>query len=136
MDAGIRQLREEKWLHNRLRMILGSFLTKDLLVDWRIGEKFFKYHLIDYDEVVNVGNWQWVASVGADPRPLRIFNPVLQSARFDPNCHYIKKYIPELRSVPCHELHDPITYPLPYHKPIVNHYQRLPLVKSRYGLSA
>ena len=72
-------------------MILGSFLTKDLLVDWRIGEEFFKHHLIDYDQLVNIGNWQWIASVGADPNPLRIFNPILQAKRFDPNCEYIKK---------------------------------------------
>ncbi len=132
VDAGIRQLKQEKWIHNRVRMILGSFLTKDLLIDWRIGEEFFKHHLIDYDEVVNIGNWQWVASVGADPRPLRIFNPIMQSMRFDPNCQYIKKYLPELKDVPCNQLHDPINNKLPYYKPIVNHYERLEYIKLKY----
>jgi len=132
IDAGIRQLIQEKWIHNRVRMILGSFLTKDLLVDWRIGEEFFKHHLIDYDQLVNIGNWQWIASVGADPNPLRIFNPILQAKRFDPNCEYIKKYIPELKNLPCHQLHDPLTYNLPYHKPIVNHYERVSIVKLKY----
>lgn len=79
VDAGIRQLEEEGWIHNRMRMILASFLTKDLIVDWRIGEEFFKKNLIDYDEVVNIGNWQWCASVGADPRPFRMLNPILQA---------------------------------------------------------
>ncbi|WP_306755535.1 FAD-binding domain-containing protein, partial [Acinetobacter baumannii] len=89
VDAGIRQLKEEKWLHNRMRMIVGSFLTKVLLIDWRIGEEFFKEHLLDYDEVVNIGNWQWTASVGADPKPFRLFNPILQAQRYDPQCEYI-----------------------------------------------
>ncbi len=132
IDAGIRQLKEEKWMHNRVRMIVASFLTKDLLVDWRIGEKFFKHHLIDYDQVVNIGNWQWVASVGADPKPLRIFNPIIQSQKFDPHCEYIKKYLPELSKVPCHMLHDPIKNKLPYHKPIVNHYERVLKAKLAY----
>ncbi len=79
-----------------------------MIVDWRIGEEFFKYNLLDYDEVVNVGNWQWVASVGVDPRPLRIFNPIIQSQKFDPNCEYIKKYIPELKYVPNDQIHNPI----------------------------
>ncbi len=130
VDAGIRQLIQEKWIHNRVRMIIGSFITKDLLVDWRIGEKFFKQNLLDYDEVVNVGNWQWVASVGADPKPLRIFNPIIQSERFDPNCEYIKRYIPELSEVPCYQIHDPLKYKLPYYKPVVNHYERVKLLVS------
>ncbi len=135
VDAGIRQLREEKWLHNRMRMIVGSFLTKVLLVDWRIGEEFFKEHLLDYDEVVNVGNWQWTASVGADPKPLRLFNPILQAQRYDPECKYIKKYIPELSKLPCYMLHDPLNHSLPYHKPIVHYYERIKLVKELYRTS-
>ncbi len=134
VDAGVRQLLQEKWVHNRIRMILGSFLTKDLLVDWRMGEEFFKHNLLDYDEVVNVGNWQWVASVGADPKPMRIFNPVLQSQRFDPECRYIKKYLPELSKLPCHMLHDPLTHPLPYHKPMVNHYERAAMARAIYRI--
>ncbi|MFN3478453.1 MAG: FAD-binding domain-containing protein, partial [bacterium] len=132
VDAAIVQLKEENWIPNRARLILGSFLTKHLLTDWRIGEKFFMKYLIDYDEVVNVGNWQWVASVGPDPRPLRIFNPIIQAQKFDPEAKYIKKYLPELSKIPPYMLHDPITYKLPYHKPIVNHYQQVPIIKDFY----
>ncbi|MCS6957502.1 MAG: deoxyribodipyrimidine photo-lyase [Aquificaceae bacterium] len=135
VDAGIRQLKTEKWLHNRVRMILASFLTKVLLVDWRIGEEFFKEHLLDYDQVVNVGNWQWSASVGADPKPFRLFNPILQAQRYDPECKYIKKYLPGLAQVPCHMLHNPISHALPYHKLVVNYYERVNLSKRAYGLT-
>lgn len=134
VDAGIRQLVEEKWIHNRMRMILGSFLTKVLFVDWRIGEQFFKENLLDYDEVVNIGNWQWVASVGADPRPLRLFNPIIQAQKFDPECKYIKKYIPELSEKPCHQIHNPLESKIDYIKPIVNYYERRNLVKEIYGI--
>ncbi|MGC9287110.1 MAG: cryptochrome/photolyase family protein, partial [Hydrogenobaculum sp.] len=123
IDAGIMQLKEENWVHNRVRMILASFLVKDLMVDWRIGESFFKEYLIDYDEVVNVGNWQWSSSVGPDPKPLRIFNPILQSQKFDKDCIYIKKYLKELKNEDCEKLHDPISYKLNYHNPVVNHYE-------------
>lgn len=132
VDAGIVQLKTEGWMHNRARMIVANFLTKDLLVDWRIGEKFFMKYLLDYDEVVNVGNWQWNASVGPDPRPLRIFNPILQAQKFDPEGAYIKKYLPELKNLPVHALHDPLKYKLPYHKPIVNHFEQVKLAKSLY----
>ncbi len=119
IDAAIRQLQQEGWMHNRARLIVASFLTKDLLIDWRIGEKLFRKYLLDYDEVVNTGNWQWSASVGADPRPLRIFNPQLQAQKYDPRCHYIKKYIPELKKISCHLIH---SLEIPgYHKPIVDH---------------
>ena len=134
IDSAIRQIKEEKWLHNRMRMILASFLTKVLLVDWRIGEEFFKKHLLDYDEVVNFGNWQWSASVGADPKPFRFFNPILQTQKFDPECQYIKKYLPELSKLPCYMLTDPLNHKLPYHKPIVNYYERIQLAKKLYGL--
>lgn len=134
VDAGIRQLIQEKWIHNRIRMILASFLTKVMNVDWRIGEKFFKEHLLDYDEVVNIGNWQWSASVGADPRPFRFFNPILQARRYDPDCTYIKKYIPELSNIPCDLLHDPLNNNLKYHKPIVNYYERVPLTRKIFNL--
>ncbi|MDW8295142.1 MAG: deoxyribodipyrimidine photo-lyase [Aquificaceae bacterium] len=136
VDAGVRQLRREKWLHNRVRMILASFLTKVLLIDWRIGETFFKEHLIDYDEVVNIGNWQWSASVGADPKPFRLFNPILQAQRYDPECVYIKRYLPELSNLPCHMLHDPLSHRLPYHKPLVNYYERVPVAKKLYGITS
>lgn len=132
VDAGIRQLISEKWIHNRMRMIIASFLTKVLLVDWRIGERFFKEHLLDYDEVVNVGNWQWSSSVGADPRPMRFFNPILQAKKYDPDCQYIKKYLPELSKVPPYMLHDPLKYELPYEKPLVNYHERIQMVKRAY----
>jgi len=121
VDAGMRQLRQEGWMHGRVRMIVASFLTKDLLVDWRAGEKHFADLLLDYDENVNIGNWQWAASVGADPKPLRIFSPILQSQRFDPDASYIKKYVPELNHETSDRIHDPLKYRLTYCKPIVDH---------------
>jgi len=125
IDASIRQLKLEGWIHNRARMIVASFLTKDLLIDWREGERFFGEHLIDYDDVVNIGNWQWNASVGPDPKPLRIFNPIIQARKFDPDGTFIKKYLPELRALPPQMLHDPLRFTLSYHRPIVNHYERV-----------
>ncbi len=133
VDAGMRQLKEEGWIHNRVRMIVASFLTKDLLIDWRLGDRHFFDYLIDYDENVDVGNWQWAASVGADPKQLRIFNPILQSERFDPDCRYIKRYIPELIYTPREKIHDPMKYDLPYHKPIVSHYEMSKLAKRVYN---
>lgn len=132
IDASIRQLIEEKWMHNRARMIVASFFTKDLLSDWRIGERFFMEHLLDYDDVVNIGNWQWNASVGPDPRPLRIFNPIIQAKKFDPQARFIKKYIPELRDIPAFMLQDPLRYKIPYHRPVVDHFERLRLVRKVY----
>ncbi len=97
VDAGIRQLLSEGFMHNRVRMIVASFLTKNLHINWQIGEKFFASLLMDYEASSNIGNWQWVAGVGADPKSLyRIFNPFLQAQKFDSNATYIKKYIPEL----------------------------------------
>jgi len=119
IDAAIRQLQEEGWMHNRARLVVASFVTKDLLVDWRIGEQLFKKYLLDYDEVVNTGNWQWSASVGADPRPFRMFNPVLQAQKFDPHCRYIKKYLPELKKLSCRQIH---SLEIPeYYPPVVDH---------------
>jgi len=132
VDAGMRQLKEEGWIHNRVRMIVASFLTKDLLVDWRLGDKHFFLCLMDYDENLDIGNWQWAASVGADPKQLRIFNPILQSERFDPDCKYIKKYIPELKNIPPEKIHNPLKCELPYYNPIVNHYEMSRLAKEIY----
>ena len=99
VDAGMRELNTTGFMHNRVRMIVGSFLTKDLHINWQLGEKYFAQQLVDYDPCVNNGNWQWVASTGADAQPyFRIFNPWLQQKKFDPQCSYIKKWIPELRS--------------------------------------
>lgn len=105
VDAAIHQLIETNWMHNRLRMVVASFLTKNLGIDWRLGEKWFKKYLIDYDEAVNFGNWQWSASVGADPKPVRIFNPLLQSEKFDAECKFIKKYLPELEGIDPKRIH-------------------------------
>ena len=106
VDAGMRQLKESAYMHNRVRMIVASFLTKDLLIDWRWGEKHFAQHLIDYDPAVNNGSWQWAASTGCDAQPyFRIFNPWLQQQRFDPECVYIKKWVPELRTLSAKQIH-------------------------------
>lgn len=99
VDAGMRQLKETGWMHNRARMIVASFLTKNLLIDWRWGEKHFAQHLIDYDPSSNNGGWQWSASVGADTRPLRIFNPYAQAQKYDSDATYIKTWVPELADV-------------------------------------
>ncbi len=108
VDAGMRQLAQTGWMHNRVRMIVASFLTKDLLIDWRWGENHFMKLLLDGDLAPNNGGWQWAASTGCDPQPyFRIFNPWLQSQKFDPQGLYIKKYISELASAPEKLLHDP-----------------------------
>jgi deoxyribodipyrimidine photo-lyase len=111
VDAAMRQLLEEGWMHNRARLVAGSFLTKDLGIDWRRGERFFMQMLIDGDEASNSGNWQWIASVGVDPQPVtrRIFNPSRQQQRFDPEGHYVRRYVPELQGVPDDHLAEPWT---------------------------
>ncbi len=100
VDAGMRQLRREGWMHNRARLVVGSFLTKDLGIDWRWGERWFMRLLLDGDQASNNGNWQWIASVGVDPQPAfrRMFNPVRQQARFDPDRAYVHRYVPELHN--------------------------------------
>lgn len=99
VDAGMRQLNQTGYMHNRVRMIVASFLCKNLKVDWRIGERYFALKLLDYDLSANVGNWQWVAGCGCDAAPyFRVFNPYLQAEKFDPDQAYIKKYVPEYLS--------------------------------------
>jgi deoxyribodipyrimidine photo-lyase len=105
-------------------MIVASFLTKDLHVSWRWGERYFAQHLLDYDPCVNNGNWQWAASTGCDAQPyFRIFNPWLQQKKFDPDCIYIKQWLPELRPFPAKTLHQWYAYPHQeaYPAPIVDH---------------
>ena len=127
VDAGMRCLVKTGFLHNRLRMVVAMFLVKDLLVDWRQGEMFFAKHLVDYDPASNSGGWQWAASIGADAQPYyRIFNPWLQSAKFDRDALFIKTYIPELTQVPSKSIHkwneDHINYyHIKYPSPIVDH---------------
>lgn len=99
VDAAMRQLQETGWMHNRCRMIVASFLTKDLIIDWRWGEKHFMQTLVDGDLAANNGGWQWSASSGMDPKPLRIFNPASQAQKFDPEGDYIRLWVPELRSL-------------------------------------
>ncbi len=112
VDAGVRQLERTGWIHNRVRMVVASFLVKDLLVDWRIGERWFRHLLVDGDIAQNTGNWQWVAGTGPDAAPyFRVFNPVLQSRRFDPEGCYIRRFVPELSHVPAKWIHAPWAAP-------------------------
>lgn len=134
IDAAMRQINQTGYMHNRLRMIVASFLVKDLLVDWRWGERYFAEHLIDYDFSANNGGWQWAASTGCDAQPwFRIFNPITQSKRFDQHGKFIRKYLPELSSCTDKEIHQPwqissqrqkiigVTIGQNYPKPIVDH---------------
>lgn len=106
VDAGMRQLATTGWMHNRVRMVVASFLTKDLHIDWRLGERYFATKLIDYDPAVNNGSWQWVSGTGADAQPwFRIFNPWLQQKKFDAECEYVRRFIPELQDVPTKDIH-------------------------------
>ncbi|MGP4076426.1 cryptochrome/photolyase family protein [Halobacillus sp. K22] len=108
IDAAMRQMNETGWMHNRLRMAVASFLTKDLLMDWREGERYFAEQLIDYDPASNIGGWQWAASTGTDPVPyFRVFNPTRQSERFDPHGRFIKEWVPELVDVDKKYIHEP-----------------------------
>jgi deoxyribodipyrimidine photo-lyase len=108
VDAAMRQLQSEAWMHNRARMIVASFLTKDLLIDWRLGEAFFMQKLVDGDQASNNGGWQWSASTGADAQPyFRIFNPSSQGEKFDPEGTYVKRWLPELRRIPPKYIHKP-----------------------------
>jgi deoxyribodipyrimidine photo-lyase len=127
VDAGMRQLNQTGFMHNRVRMIVASFLIKDLHIDWRKGEKYFATMLTDYDPASNNGGWQWCAGTGTDAQPYhRIFNPWTQTERFDPECEYILKWIPELSSIPIKDIlkwdtnynkHPNISYP----KPMIDH---------------
>lgn len=130
VDAAMRQLNQTGWMHNRLRMIVGSFLVKDLLIDWRQGERYFMSQLIDGDFAANNGGWQWAASAGADAAPyFRIFNPTTQGQRFDANGQFIRQYLPELAQVPRQFIHKPHEWAvqngvlLDYPEPMIDHAQ-------------
>jgi len=112
VDAAMRQLTVTGWMHNRARMIVASFLVKDLLIDWRWGERWFMQHLVDGDPAANNGGWQWTAGTGTDAAPyFRIFNPILQSKKFDPQGRFIHKWIPELSQLPLKYIHTPWELP-------------------------
>jgi deoxyribodipyrimidine photo-lyase len=111
IDAAMRQLHSTGWMHNRLRMIVASFLTKNLLVNWRLGERYFMTKLIDGDLAANNGGWQWSAGTGCDAQPyFRVFNPISQSKKFDPDGSFIRKYLPELKNVPDKFIHEPYEF--------------------------
>ena len=121
VDAAMRQLRETGWMHNRARMIVASFLVKDLLIDWRWGEGWFMKTLLDGDLAVNNGGWQWTAGVGTDAAPyFRIFNPTTQSQKFDPHGDYIRKWAPELAHLSAKDIHAPFRVSR-YPQPIIDH---------------
>jgi deoxyribodipyrimidine photo-lyase len=147
VDAAMRQLRSEGWMHNRGRLVVGSFLTKHLGIDWRWGERWFMRMLVDGDQANNNGNWQWIASVGVDPQPFyrRIYNPTLQMQRHDPDGRYVRRHVAELRDVPDQYLAEPWTMPeevqedcgcvigRDYPEPIVDHAEARRAAFDRYG---
>ncbi|MBC7006778.1 deoxyribodipyrimidine photo-lyase, partial [Photobacterium sp. BZF1] len=128
VDAAMRQLKQTGWMHNRLRMITASFLTKDLLIHWQAGEQWFMSQLVDGDFASNNGGWQWAASTGTDAQPyFRVFNPTTQGERFDPKGEFIRTWLYELKDVPDKYIHQPHLWAgsdsLNYPKPIVDHKQ-------------
>jgi deoxyribodipyrimidine photo-lyase len=126
VDAGMRQLRAEGWMHNRVRMIVASFLVKDLHIEWQHGARHFMQWLVDGDLASNQHGWQWTAGCGTDPAPyFRIFNPIEQGKKFDPDGDYIRRYVPELRDVPTPEIHQP-------KDPIVDHAEERRVALARY----
>jgi deoxyribodipyrimidine photo-lyase len=150
VDAAMRQLRAEGWIHNQSRLVVASFLTKDLGIDWRWGERWFMRLLLDGDEANNNGNWQWIASVGVDPQPpaRRIYNPARRRAVLDPQGRYVRRYVPELASVPAEYLDEPWKMPLAvqtragcvigtdYPAPIVDHLEARREAIARYEQAA
>ena len=147
VDAAMRQLSSEGWMHNRGRLVVGSFLTKHLGIDWRWGERWFMRMLVDGDQANNNGNWQWIASVGVDPQPFfrRIYNPTLQMQRHDPEGRYVRRHVAELRDVPDEYLAEPWKMPAEvqetcgcvigrdYPEPIVDHAEARRAAFERYG---
>jgi deoxyribodipyrimidine photo-lyase len=126
VDAGMRQLKAEGWMHNRVRMIVASFLVKDLHIEWQHGARHFMKWLVDGDLASNQHGWQWTAGCGTDAAPyFRVFNPVEQGKKFDPEGSYIRKYLPELRDVPAPEIHQP-------REPIVDHAEERRVALARY----
>jgi deoxyribodipyrimidine photo-lyase len=134
VDAAMRQLNETGWMHNRCRMVVASFLCKDLMLDWRWGERYFIEKLVDGDLAANNGGWQWSASVGTDPKPLRIFNPQTQLTKFDPDTRYVRQWIPQLRRADKADIFMAKNlHRYQYPKPIVDHKKQQELFKQRYN---
>ena len=136
VDAGMRQLREEGWMHNRARMVAASFLVKDLGIDWREGARHFFDLLLDGDVAQNVGNWQWVAGTGVDTRPNRIYNPTAQLKKLDPDGDYVRRYVPELADVPARDIAEPGLLAPSYPRPIVDHAAAVEAFRRRRGLDS
>ncbi|MCD0503351.1 cryptochrome/photolyase family protein [Bordetella petrii] len=147
VDAAMRQLNQTGYMHNRLRMITASFLAKDLGIDWRRGERYFARQLNDYDLAANNGGWQWAASTGCDAQPyFRIFNPVMQSRKFDSAGHFIRRYVPEVAALPDKHIHAPWLAPdnvlqaaevelgSTYPRPVVDHDSARKVALARYGI--
>ena len=147
VDAAMRQLNHSGWMHNRLRMVVASFLSKDLGIDWRLGERYFADHLNDFDLSANNGGWQWAASSGCDAQPyFRIFNPVTQSQKFDPEGRFIRRYVPELAKLDGRHIHAPwlmnqreqealdFVIGRDYPPPIVDHAQAREETLARYAV--
>jgi deoxyribodipyrimidine photo-lyase len=138
VDAGMRQLLAEGWMHNRVRMVVASFLVKDLHLPWWRGARHFMRHLVDGDLASNQLNWQWVAGCGTDAAPyFRVFNPTAQGTKFDPDGDYVRKYVPELRQVEGKKIHEPWKLPdgppKGYPAPIVEHTHERQVALERYG---
>ncbi len=133
VDAGMRQLRDEGWMHNRARLVVASFLVKHLGIDWREGARHFFDLLLDGDVAQNIGNWQWVAGTGVDTRPNRMFNPTAQLKRVDPAGTYVKRYVPELADVPALELAEPGLLTPDYPVPMVDHAEAVREFRKRRG---
>ena len=138
VDAGMRQLVTEGWMHNRVRMIVASFFVKDLHLDWTRGARFFMRHLVDGDLGSNSHGWQWVAGTGTDASPyFRIFNPITQSRKFDPEGEYLRRWLPEIAHLPNRSIHSPWTEkagaPADYPPPIVDHGQERQESLDRYA---
>jgi deoxyribodipyrimidine photo-lyase len=147
VDAAMAQINQTGWMHNRLRMVTASFLVKDLGIDWRRGEAYFAEHLIDYELASNNGGWQWAASTGCDAQPwFRIFNPVTQSRRFDPQGRFIRRYLPQLARLDDAQIHAPwelgpieleaagVTLGTDYPRPIVDHAEAREKTLARYAV--
>ena len=137
VDAGMRQLAAEGYMHNRVRMVVASLLVKDLNLPWQDGAAWFDRHLLDGDVANNVGGWQWVAGSGADTRPGRMFNPTLQAQRYDARGDYVRRFVPELAHLPAPAIHEPWRLPAGerngYPPPVVDHAEAARRYKTRLG---